>query len=260
MSSVQGPASTPQPSGPGESGQMGKNDRAQEKEAERSSGEFDMAMKKKGPDDKALKHDRSDMRGPQGERGEARGDIRGNDDNKKEGLEDLFGKLHSQKKETKDGVKDTKKEVMDGDEAIANSEGAKTMEARMGKTAEVQGVDNKQMAEKIDKIVDKIMVSNAADVKAVKVDFKSDVLPGTEMMIRKDATTGKMTIEFTTTSAESFNFLNKGEQALMDTLNKKVGGDVEVNIKMQGGGTDQDTGDGRSREQYQAEDDDDADI
>ena len=287
MSSVQGPASTPQPSGPGESGQMGKNDRAQEKEAERSSGEFDMALKKKGADDKTLKHGHGDMRGPQGERGEARGDIRGNDGNesKKEGLEDLFGKLHSRKKETKEGVKDsvkegakdgikegakdgikegakdTRKDVMDGDEAIANSEGAKIMEARMGKTAEVQGVDNKQMAEKIDKIVDKIMVSNAADVKAVKVDFKSDVLPGTEMMIRKDATTGKMTIEFTTTSAESFNFLNKGEQALMDSLNKKMGGDVEVNIKMQGGGTDQDTGDGRSREQYQAEDDDDdADI
>ncbi|WP_281645581.1 type III secretion HpaP family protein [Parendozoicomonas sp. Alg238-R29] len=226
MSSVQGPASTPQQSGPSENGRAGQNDRTQEKEAERNSGEFDDALKKK-----------------KGDKG-GRGDVRGND-NKKDGLEDLFKNLHSQKKDKKD----------EGD-AMAHGDAAKTMEARMGKTAEVQGVDNKQMVDKIDKIVDKIMVSNASDVKAVKVDFKNDMLPGTEMMIRKDAT-GKMSIEFTTTSAESFNFLNKGEQALMDTLNKKMGGDIEVNIKMQGGGADQDTGDGRSREQYFADDNDD---
>ena len=235
MSSVQGPASTPQPSGANDSGQTGKANRASEKEAERSSGEFDNALKK---NDKNLKNEQGadELRGKEG---------------RKEGLEDLFGKLHSKKKDTKE----------DG-EAMAHGDAAKAMDARLGKTAEVQAVDNKTMVDKIDKIVDKIMVSSAGDVKAVKVDFKNDMLPGTEMMIRKDATTGKMTIEFTTTSAESFNFLNKGEQALMDTLNKKVGGDIEVNIKMQSGGTgkesgaDQDTGDGRSREQYVTDDDD----
>ncbi|MTI14268.1 type III secretion HpaP family protein [Sansalvadorimonas verongulae] len=236
MSSVQGPASTPQPSGANEANQQGKADRTSEKEAERNSGEFDMAMKKKAPDEKGLKGDRGALAENQSKEG------------KKEGLEDLFGKLHSKKKDTKE----------DG-EALAHGDAAKVMDARMGKTAEVQPVDNKQMVDKIDKIVDKIMVSSAGDVKAVKVDFKNDMLPGTEMMIRKDATTGKMTIEFTTTSAESFNFLNKGEQALMDTLNKKMGGDIEVNIKMQGGNADQDTGDGRSREQYVAEDDEDRD-
>ena len=194
-----------------------KNDRPDaknSKEAENSKDDFDKALEKK-------------------EKGEKKEDG---------GLEDLFRQAHSKKK------KDTRE-----DGAFAGDAG-KAMDARMGKAAEVQGVDNKAMIDKIDKIADKIMVSNAQDVKAVKVDFNNGVLPGTEVMIRKDAA-GKLSIEFTTTSAESFNFLNKGEQALMDTLNRKIGGDISVDIKMQGGGADQDTGDGRSREQYAPEDD-----
>ena len=157
------------------------------------------------------------------------------------GLEDLFRQANKKKKQSRE-------------DGSFGGDAAKALEARMGKTAETQGVDNKAMIDKIDKIANKIMVSSAQDVKAVKVDFNNSVLPGTEVMIRKDAT-GKLHIDFTTSSAESFNFLNKGEQALMDTLNRKIGGDISVDIKMQGGGTDQNPGDGRSREQYFGEDD-----
>ena len=226
MSSVQAPPPSSQPSGASESGRAGGKDKAQTREAEKGSDDFDKALKKKG-----------------NKNGDAKGDLKGE---KKDGIEDLFRQAHSKKKE---GREDS--------DAMAHSEATKNMEARMSKTAEVQSVDNKQMVDRIDKIVDKIMVSNAADVKAVKVEFKDGVLPGTEVMIRKDAA-GKLTVEFTTTSTESFNFLNKGEQSLVDTLNKKMGNDVTVDIKMQGNEMDQNTGDGRSREQY-VEDTDDKD-
>ena len=227
MSSVQSPPPSSQPSSASENSGANGNNQAQEREAERSSDDFDQALKKK-----------------KGKKGGA-GEKEGLNGEKKDGLEDLFRKAHSKKKDTKD----------DG-EAMAQGDSAKAMEARLGKTAEVQGVDNKQMIDRIEKIADKIMVSSAADVKAVKVDFKEGILPGTEVMIRKDAA-GKLQIEFTTTSAESFNFLNKGEQSLVDTLNRKLGSDVSVDIKMQGGGADQDTGDGRSREQFFSEDEQD---
>ncbi len=187
-------------------------------EAEQGKDDFEEAMKKKKGSEKSEKKDG--------------------------GLEDLLRQTHSRKKDTRE------------DGAGMGGEAGKAMEARLGATAQAQAADNKEMLDKINKIADKIMVSNAQDVKAVKVDFNNSVLPGTEVMIRKDAT-GKLHIDFTTTSAESFNFLNKGEQALMDTLNRKIGGDIAVDIKMQGGGADQDTGDGRSREQYFDEDDQD---
>ncbi|MCL6271702.1 hypothetical protein M3P05_17425 [Sansalvadorimonas sp. 2012CJ34-2] len=215
--SIQGPsAGGVQSSGPTENN---RPEAKNSKEAEGSKGEFDKALEKKD-------------KGAKGEK-------------KEDGLEDLFRKAHSKKKDSRE-------------DGAFGGEAGKAMDARMGKAAEVQGVENKAMIDKIDKIADKIMVSNAQDVKAVKVDFNNSVLPGTEVMIRKDAT-GKLNIEFTTTSADSFNFLNKGEQALMDTLNRKIGGDISVDIKMQGGGADQDTGDGRSREQYAFEDEDDKD-
>ncbi len=226
MSSVQGPSSQPS-SAPKEN--RGDNP-AQKKEAEKSSDDFDSALKKKRG------------RGDQSKGEQMKGE-------KKDGLEDLFRQQANTRK--KEGREDSESLPQQG-------EATKTLEARMGKTAEVAPADNKDMIDKIDKIADKIMVSTAADVKTVKIDFKDGVLPGTEVMIRKDAA-GKLQIDFTTTSADSFNFLNKGEQALMDTLNRKMDGDVTVNIKMQGSGAEGDTGDGRSREEYMAEDEDDKD-
>ena len=140
--------------------------------------------------------------------------------------------------------------------AVTSMEGPRsTMGIQMNSTAEVQAVDNKAMIDKIEKIADRIMISNAADVKTVKVDFKDGVLPGTEVVIRKDAA-GKINVEFTTTSSESMNFLSRGEQALTETLNRKLGGEIVVDIKMRNADDNQDTGDGRSRQQYVADDDD----
>ena len=140
--------------------------------------------------------------------------------------------------------------------AVTSMEGLRsTMGIQMNSTAEVQAVDNKAMIDKIEKIADRIMISNAADVKTVKVDFKDGVLPGTEVVIRKDAA-GKINVEFTTTSSESMNFLSRGEQALTETLNRKLGGEIVVDIKMRNADDNQDTGDGRSRQQYVADDDD----
>ncbi|CAM3692687.1 type III secretion HpaP family protein [Parendozoicomonas haliclonae] len=251
MSSVQG-APANRPSGPPEGGRPDEKsmDAAQKKEAEKSVHAFDKALNdKKMPGDRR-EHPQGDhpLKGkqqkPEDLLQKPRQQAADHKGEKKEGLEDLFRHVHSKKKE------ETKEE---SDTALMADAG-KSLEARIGKTAEAQAVDNKAMIDKIEKIADRIMVSNAADVKQVKVDFKDGVLPGTEVMIRKDAT-GKLQIEFTTTSADSFNFLNKGEQALMDTLTRKMGGYVSVDIKMQSG-SDQDTGDGRSREQYQADEDD----
>ncbi len=276
MSSVQGPPAGNQPPAPsandGRATPPPQN--AQQREAERSGNDFSQALNGRATNTRPNGPRNNDqLRGDQVRGDQPRLDSReqGADGKEKilgadgkpksdqpESLEDLLRQTHSQKpkKEGKEQQEATSTSDLDSNPRTLNTgESARPMEAQTARAAEVQGVDNKAMIDKIEKIADRIMVSNAADVKAVKVDFKDGVLPGTEVVIRKDAS-GKIHIEFTTTSAESMNFLSRGEQALTETLTRKLGGDIAVDIKMQGGDGDQDTGDGRAREQYVPDDDD----
>lgn len=246
MSSVQGPAAGGQaPSGPNNEAPA-RQDAGRGNEQE--SAAFDKALRNKGglPD----RREGGDKAG---------GDKAGVGQDRPE---DLFRQAHSRKKQGDDkggSDADTHKGGRNEQVVVAGEAGRAAAEVNVQRTAEVQGVNNKAMVEQIEKIADRVMVSAAADMKAVKVDFKNSMLPGTEMMIRKDAA-GKMSIELTTTSADSFSFLSKGEQALVDTLNRRLGSDVSVDIRMQQAGQEQDSGDGRSREQYQPQDDDDQDA
>ncbi|MCK5895081.1 MAG: hypothetical protein KAG53_11945 [Endozoicomonadaceae bacterium] len=127
---------------------------------------------------------------------------------------------------------------------------AKGPEISSAKTAEVQSVSTQETIDKIEKIVDRIQIQTAGDVKSVNIKLNNNILPGTEVMFLRE--NGKIKITFTTTSAESLNFLSKGEQSLAETLNKKFGDSVTVNIQRQN--NDNPDQDGRSRNQYVGDD------
>ncbi len=134
---------------------------------------------------------------------------------------------------------------------------AKGADVSAAKTAEVQGANTQDAIDKIEKIVERIQVQTAGDVKTVNIKLNNNILPGTEVMFRREG--GEIKVEFMTTSADSFNFLSKGEQALSDTLNRKFGDNVSVNIQMQNDSDSDQSGDGRSRNQYagdESQDDD----
>ena len=128
------------------------------------------------------------------------------------------------------------------------------IEAMKTETAAIQKTNAADAADKINKIVDRVMVAEAGATKEVKVEFNKDFLPGTEVTIRKDG--GKINVEFNTSSNDSFNFLSKGEQALAEGLKNKLGDNVSVDIQMQGGENDQPK-DGRSRNEFIADEDQD---
>ncbi len=125
---------------------------------------------------------------------------------------------------------------------------AKGADVSAAKTAEVQGANTQDAIDKIEKIVERIQVQTAGDVKTVNIKLNNNILPGTEVMFRREG--GDIKVEFMTTSSDSFNFLSKGEQALSDTLNRKFGDNVSVNIQMQNDSDSDQSGDGRSRNQY----------
>lgn len=120
-------------------------------------------------------------------------------------------------------------------------------------TAAVQKTDLSESVDKINKIVDRIMLAEAGSTKEARISFNQDFMPGTEVMIRKEG--GQLSVEFTTTSAESFDFLNKNEQLLMTQLQNKFG-DAAVSVNMQESQMEQQE-DGRSRNEFVAEEDDD---
>ena len=115
-------------------------------------------------------------------------------------------------------------------------------------TTEVRGVNTQAVIDKIDKIVEHIQVQTAGDVKTVNIKLNNSILPGTEVVFRREG--GDIKIEFTTTSADSFNFLSKGEHVLSDTLNRKFGDNVYVDIQLQSDSDSDQPDDGRSRNQY----------
>ncbi|WP_211825563.1 type III secretion HpaP family protein [Kistimonas asteriae] len=134
---------------------------------------------------------------------------------------------------------------------------AKGADVSAAKTAEVQGANTQDAIDKIEKIVERIQVQTAGDVKTVNIKLNNSILPGTEVIFRREG--GDIKVEFMTTSADSFNFLSKGEQALNDTLNRKFGDNVSVNIQLQNDSDSDQSGDGRSRNQYagdESQDDD----
>lgn len=124
-------------------------------------------------------------------------------------------------------------------------------EVIVAKTAEVQVVNTQDAIEKIEKIVDRIQVLAAGDVKTVNIKLNKSILPGTEIRFHREADGIK--IEFVTSSADSLNFLSKGEQALMASLNKKFGDNVSVSIQLQQSDNSDQSGDRRSRNQYTGE-------
>jgi len=133
-------------------------------------------------------------------------------------------------------------------EPLAGMEGkAEQLTAMKAETAAIQKTNAADAVDKINKIVDRIMVAEVGATKEVKVAFNQDFLAGTDVTIRKDA--GKISIEFNTTSADSFNFLSKGEQALTNQLQNKLGDNVSVDINMQGAETEQQQ-DGRSKNEF----------
>ena len=263
MSSVQGPAAGgPAPSGPHNEDARPKSQSGNEQE----SAAFDKALRDKGaaPDKSVPAHGQGQGKaGAQERPGDLLRQAHGHDKaGVQERPEDLLRQAHGRKQQgSNSDTEGDKASRNDGPGAAVGDAGrGQGMDPGSTRVAEAQPLsNNKAMVEQIEKIADRVMVSAAADLKMVKVDFKNSVLPGTQMMIRKDGA-GKLHIELTTTSADSFNFLNKGEQVLVDTLNRKLGADVSVDIRMQQAGQDQDTGDGRSREQYQPQEDEDQDA
>lgn len=140
-------------------------------------------------------------------------------------------------------------------ESMAGAEGkAEQLHTMKAETAVIQKTNAADAVDKINKIVDRIMVAEAGATKEVKVSFNQDFLAGTDVTIRKEA--GKISVEFNTTSTESFNFLSKGEQTLANQLQNKLGDNVSVDINMQGSEMDQQQ-DGRSRNEFLGEDDQD---
>ena len=135
---------------------------------------------------------------------------------------------------------------------------AKGADVSAAKTAEIQGANTQDAIDKIEKIVERIQVQTAGDVKTVNIKLNNNILPGTEVMFRREG--GEVKVEFMTTSADSFNFLSKGEQALSDTLNRKFGDNVSVNIQMQNDSDSDQSGDGRSRNQYAGDESQEDDV
>lgn len=124
-------------------------------------------------------------------------------------------------------------------------------EVVVAKTAEVQGVNTQDAIDKIEKIVDRIQVLAAGDVKTVNIKLNNSILADTEIRFHRES--GVIKIEFMTSSADSFNFLSKGEQALMASMNKKFDDNVSVSIQLQQSDNSDQSGDGRSRNQYTGE-------
>ncbi len=118
--------------------------------------------------------------------------------------------------------------------------------AGKAEVATVQKTNATDAVDKINKIVDRIMLAEAGSTKEVKVAFNQDFLAGTDVTIRKDG--GKIMVEFNTTSADSFNFLSKGEQSLISQLQNKLGDDVSVDIRDMSQQQD-----GRSKNEYTGE-------
>ena len=232
MSAIQGPTgSTPPPAGPDAAAGGIQQKPSDSKEARENGQMFDKALGQKGGKEAVVEGQQKQSSSP----------------------EDLLRRAHSGKQEQ--GESDAMGKNAMANHAMAAHAPAEGIKGAPPPTvAASQAADSSQMVEKMNAVADKIMVSTAADVKAVKVNFNNNVLPGTEVMIRKDGA-GQLSLEFTTTSTDSFNLISRGEQALVETLNRKMGSEVSIDIKMQGRDGDSDTGDGRSREQYVSEDD-----
>ena len=150
----------------------------------------------------------------------------------KESPEDLFRSVYSNREQ----------------EHGAQAVHAKGADISATGTTEVRGVNTQAVIDKIDKIVEHIQVQTAGDVKTVNIKLNNSILPGTEVVFRREG--GDIKIEFITTSADSFNFLSKGEHVLSDTLNRKFGDNVYVDIQLQGDSDSDLPDDGRSRNQY----------
>ena len=102
------------------------------------------------------------------------------------------------------------------------------------------------LLQRAEQVAEKIMVQTAKDVKEVNIKFNDKVLPGTEVNVRRDADGIKL--EFMTTSADSLNFINKGEAVLTEALNKRFDGNISIEVNFQG--SMEQSEDGSSRNEY----------
>ena len=158
-------------------------------------------------------------------------------------------KKGASKKETKEELLD--KSPMDLVRGLNDT----STSTRIANAAAVQQSNAADNVDKVNEIVNRIMVAEAQNTKEVKVSFNQDFLAGTEMTIRKED--GFINIEFNTVSADSFDFLNKGERALMQQLQNKLGDEVSVSINLQDSNSADQQQDGRSRNEFVGEEDQD---
>ncbi|MCG8453486.1 MAG: hypothetical protein MI717_09945, partial [Spirochaetales bacterium] len=106
--------------------------------------------------------------------------------------------------------------------------------------AKAEALAPKTDAERIDSMVDRILVSADKADKEVRIQLKDSILPGTEIrMTRDDA---GLKLQLVTTHQSSMNFLTEHRDNLQQTLAQKLSTDVQVDLNYQEGG------DGRSRE------------
>jgi type III secretion system needle length determinant len=115
---------------------------------------------------------------------------------------------------------------------------------------ETQGVDRgAQLSELAGKIANRILVStpNSAGGQEVRITLNENILPGTEIVIKRDA--GQVQIQFMVSNADSQQFLNDQRGNLQQLLHNKLGDGVQVEVRTQQSGQGGDSGDGRSRNQ-----------
>lgn len=120
---------------------------------------------------------------------------------------------------------------------------------------ESAALDSKAVVNKIaNEVIEKIIVSNSVleAKQEVRINFKNDVLPGTEALISKDGNSIKVT--FVTNVESSQKLILQNRDDLKYALNEKINNAdvvVDVNKSYQ---SNSDTGNGRSRNQYFSDD------
>jgi len=215
--------------------------------------DFEMALKK-GKEEKVGKDEKKEEKGKKvDEEGRGKKEINDADSKIKKNVEskkDVIKNNDGEGKDKTDSTDDLYKSVYGSD--LSGSQ-AKSDVATV-KVAEVQSIDNKVLIDKIEKIVEKITVLAAKDVKSVNMKLNNNILPGTEVQITRVG--GEIKIDFVTKSSEALNILSKGEHMLVDTLNKKFGDNVSVNIQMQDAESGDKDNDGKSRNEYVADEED----
>ncbi|MBE8215687.1 MAG: hypothetical protein HAW62_05100 [Endozoicomonadaceae bacterium] len=140
---------------------------------------------------------------------------------------DDFSKKMNQKEKPKD-----KKELCDEkEEKTPLSQLYQTATTGDAKTiVKTQNIAKTQIIDKIEQISNQLDIQAVKDTKEVKVQFGKDLLANTEVTIKK-TDNNTMTLEFSTSSVDSLELINKGKSALQDVLAKKFDGNIDISVQ-----------------------------